>query len=148
MKNIFLLLSILLLMSCNNRIAQIELNRNDENQIRSVMKSQEDAWSKGDLHAFMDGYWKSDKLKFVGSRGITYGWSTTLNNYKRSYPNPKIMGKLHFDIDLMERLSSDTYYLIGRYTLTREKDTPTGYFNLIWKKINGKWKIVSDMTCG
>lgn len=148
MKNIFLLLSILLLMACNNIITQIEINRNDENQIRTVMKSQEDAWSKGDLEAFMEGYWESEKLKFVGSGGITYGWNTTLDNYKKSYPNTNVMGKLHFDIDLMERLSSDTYYLIGRYTLTREKDAPTGYFNLIWKKIKGEWKIVSDMTCG
>ena len=112
------------------------------------MKNQEEAWNKGDLKGFMRGYWKSDSLKFVGSRGISYGWNNTLGNYKKSYPNKEIMGKLHFDIDLIEKLSEDTYYLIGRYTLTRKNETPTGYFNLIWKNINGKWYIVTDMTCG
>lgn len=148
MKNIFFLLSFIILLSCNNKYKQLAINKADITQIETVIKNQQDAWNNGNLEEFMEGYWKNKKLKFVGSRGITYGWKTTLNNYKKSYPNPKIMGKLYFEVDLIERLSSDTYYLIGRYTLTREKDTPTGYFNLIWKKINGKWKIVSDMTCG
>ena len=37
----------------------------------------------GDIEGFMEGYIKSDDLKFVGSKGITYGWKQTLENYKR-----------------------------------------------------------------
>ena len=140
----------IVLFSCYQKssIITISPKESPQNKIISVMKIQEEAWNRGDLTGFMQGYWKSDSLKFVGSRGISYGWNKTLENYKKSYHNKEIMGKLHFDIDLIEKLSEDTYYLIGRYTLTRKNDTPSGYFNLIWKKINGKWFIITDMTCG
>ena len=134
-------------MSCHQKI-NIKNSTVDESEIIAAMKTQEAAWNRGDLTSFMEAYWKSDKLKFVGSHGINYGWQTTLENYQKSYPNTKVMGKLHFDIDLIERLGNDTYYLIGRYTLIRDKDEPSGYFNLIWRKIGVKWKIVTDMTCG
>ena len=58
------------------------------------------------------------------------------------------MGKLYFSIDALERIGKDGFYLIGRYELVRKNDKPEGYFTLIWKRINGKWKIISDMTCG
>jgi len=148
MKVLYLVLLILISASCNRSFDSSKSIVNAKKQIRKVMKTQEYAWSQGDITGFMKGYWKSDSLKFVGSRGITYGWQTTLENYKKSYPDTKTMGKLHFDIELIEKLSVDTYYLIGRYTLQREKDKPSGYFNLIWRKIKGNWKIITDMTCG
>lgn len=146
MKIISLISLILVIQSCN--ITKKQSNSNHSAKILEVLSMQEDAWNHGNINGFMEGYWKSDSLKFVGSQGITYGWESTLKNYQKSYPNTKIMGKLHFEVDLIEKLSDDTYYLIGRYTLKRESDEPTGYFNLIWRKINGKWKVVTDMTCG
>jgi ketosteroid isomerase-like protein len=147
MKSLYFILFLLSLTSCSKKISSNSSSTN-ENQIEAVLKMQEDAWNRGDISGFMEGYWKNKNLKFVGSKGINFGWETTLENYQKSYPNTSIMGKLHFDIDLIEKLSDDTYYLIGRYSLTRENDTPRGYFNLIWRKIDGKWKIVTDMTCG
>jgi hypothetical protein len=145
----FLFFSILiLLISCKTTSIGNNADIENKKEIRLVMQMQENAWNQGDIEKFMTGYWKNEKLKFVGSRGISYGWETTLSNYKKSYPNVEIMGKLHFEIDLIERLSDDTYYLIGRYSLQRKNDEPSGYFNLIWRKINGKWKIITDMTCG
>jgi len=148
MKYLSILIIIIALASCTDKIHNTRVDINAKNKITTVMKMQEKAWNDGDLVNFMQGYWKNDSLKFVGSRGITYGWQTTLNNYKKSYPDAKTMGKLHFEIDLIEKLSNDTYYLIGRYSLKREKDEPSGFFNLIWRKIDGKWKIITDMTCG
>ena len=148
MKNIFFVILLIFVSSCSHKTIVKNNSVSPEESIRNVMKMQENAWNRGDLTAFMQGYWKSDSLKFVGSRGISYGWNNTLENYKKSYPNTEIMGKLHFDIDLIEKLSEDTYYLIGRYILIRKNETPTGYFNLIWNNINGKWYIVTDMTCG
>ncbi len=147
MKFVSLLIFIAVLASCNNTSTS-KSAANAKEEIKKVMKMQEEAWNNGDLKQFMEGYWKNDSLKFVGSKGITYGWETTLNNYIKSYPDTTIMGKLHFDIDLIEKLGEDTYYLIGRYKLQRDKDEPSGYFNLIWKNINGEWKIITDMTCG
>ena len=147
MKFVSILIFIAVLVSCNNTSSS-KSGTTVKEEIKKVMKMQEEAWNNGDIKQFMEGYWKNDSLKFVGSKGITYGWQTTLDNYKKSYPDTNIMGKLHFDIDLIEKLGEDTYYLIGRYKLQREKDEPSGYFNLIWKNINGDWKIITDMTCG
>ena len=150
MKHITFILTIFLFFSCTaKKIDNKAISEQTEKEgIRKVMKMQEDAWNRGDIAGFMQGYWKDDSLKFIGSRGISYGWNTTLENYKKSYPNTDIMGKLHFEIDLIERLSDDIYYLVGKYTLIRKNDSPSGYFNLIWKKIDGKWYIMTDMTCG
>lgn len=123
-------------------------NASAEADIKSVMKMQEKAWSDGDIDQFMEGYWKSEDLSFVGRTGINKGWKTTLDNYIKGYPNREAMGSLTFDILEMNRLSEDVYHMIGRYTLVRKEDKPTGLFTLIWKHIDGKWVIVSDHTSG
>ena len=148
MKFVSLFIFIAVLASCNNKISTPKSDTDAKVEIKKIMKMQEEAWDNGDIKQFMEGYWNNDSLKFVGSKRITYGWQTTLDNYIKAYPDTTIMGKLHFDIDLIEKLGEGTYYLIGRYKLQREKDEPSGYFNLIWKNINGDWKIITDMTCG
>lgn len=133
-------------LSCST-VKQIP-NEKAESDIKAVMKMQELAWSDGDVYQFMEGYWKSENLSFVGRSGINKGWKTTLNNYIKGYPDKDAMGKLTFDILEMNRISADAYHMIGRYTLIRKSDKPTGLFTLIWKYIDGKWLIVSDHTSG
>lgn len=122
--------------------------KSDIDQIKTILDNQKKAWNKGNIDEFMLGYWRSDSLTFVGSRGLTFGWQTTLENYKKSYPTPEKMGKLEFQILKVELLSSHTAFMLGSYTLTRKEDNPTGIFTLIWKKINGRWVIICDQTCG
>lgn len=112
--------------------------------IRRVMAEQESAWNRADLEAFMDGYWKSDSLTFIGSRGITNGWQATLDSYKKGYPNAEAMGKLTFTILTLEILSPESAYVIGKWHLARTKGELGGHFTLLWKKIGGKWVIVAD----
>ena len=112
--------------------------------ILSVMDQQEKAWNKGDLSAFMEGYWKSDSLCFIGSRGLTHGWTQTLENYKKGYPNTDAMGQLKFTIVSVEQLSKKSAYVIGKWQLTRTKGDIGGHYTLLWKKIKGKWVIVAD----
>ncbi|MBX2962496.1 MAG: nuclear transport factor 2 family protein [Cyclobacteriaceae bacterium] len=114
--------------------------------IKNVMQLQQDAWNRADIESFMEGYWKSDSLKFIGRNGINYGWQTTLENYKKGYPTPEAMGKLTFTILSLELLSDTSAYLIGRWHLKRANDEPGGHFTLLWRKINGKWVIVADHT--
>jgi hypothetical protein len=92
----------------------------------------------------MEGYWKSDSLMFIGKNGITYGWEKTLSNYKKNYPDTTTMGKLHFDIILLRPLSSQYYSLTGRWNLKRSIGDLTGYFTLLFRKINGSWLIIAD----
>lgn len=122
----------------------LQAQSTDETIIRSLLDEQTKAWNRGDLEGFMAGYWKNDSLMFIGSSGVTYGYSKTLANYKRGYPTRERMGRLDFDIVRVDRLSPDLYFVIGKWTLTRTVGNLTGHYTLVLRKIEGEWKIVSD----
>ena len=116
----------------------------DKQAIAKVMHQQQIDWSNGDLNAFMQSYWKSDSLVFIGKRGPVYGWQQALDNYKKGYPGKAAMGKLSFRLDKIQLLGKTDAFVMGAWHLAREKDNPIGYFTLWFKKINGKWLIVCD----
>ncbi|MCJ0741222.1 YybH family protein [Pedobacter montanisoli] len=116
----------------------------DKEAILNVLEQQRLAWNKGDVEKYMQGYWKSDSLLFVGKNGPTYGWQKTLDNYKKGYPDKAAMGVLTFGIKKVEFLAKDKAFVLGSWHLQREKDEPKGYFTLILKKIDGLWKVVVD----
>jgi ketosteroid isomerase-like protein len=118
----------------------------DVQMVLQVLTAQQVAWNNGQLEAYMQGYWKSDSLTFIGKKGITKGWQSTLENYQKSYPDKSTMGQLSFEIVSLERLSSDAMYVIGKWNLEREmtKGNLSGHFTLVFKKIKGQWLIVSD----
>lgn len=108
------------------------------------MAEQETAWNQGNLEQFMAGYWRSDSLQFIGSSGLTFGWTKTLSNYKKTYPDAEKMGQLKFTILSVEVLSKRHAYVIGKWHLTRKAGDLSGYYTLLWQKIKGKWYIVAD----
>lgn len=116
----------------------------DEKKIRQIMAEQERAWNRGDLAGFMHGYWNSDSLRFIGSRGLTYGWRQTLENYKKGYPDQAAMGQLKFTIISVEKTGKRAAFVIGKWHLTRQAGDLSGHFTLLWRKINGHWVIVAD----
>jgi ketosteroid isomerase-like protein len=119
----------------------------DRKAIVQVMDSQTQAWNTGNLDQFMQGYWQSDSLKFIGSGGITYGWQNTLDRYRKRYPDQAARGTLRFEILNVDITSKDAAFVIGRFFLTRpQQGDASGYFTLLWRKINGQWKIVVDHT--
>jgi uncharacterized protein (TIGR02246 family) len=117
---------------------------NQDAAIRQILEKQTEAWNKGDLNAFMQTYWKSDSLVFVGKNGVTYGWQHTLDNYRKGYPDKTAMGRLQFTIIRIEFLSDQVYNVIGKWHLTRTIGNLQGHYTLIIKRINGKWLIVQD----
>lgn len=118
--------------------------QSNEEAIRGIMANQEQAWNNGDLEGFMQGYWENDSLVFIGSKGLTYGWQNTLDNYKKSYPDKAAMGTLVFTLNKIEATDSKSAYVIGKWSLIREKDNPNGHFTLYWRKIKCTWVIVAD----
>ena len=118
----------------------------DEQAIRSVMSMQQDAWNNYDLEGFMQGYWKSDSLKFYGSGGITKGWQQTLDNYKKGYPTKEHVGELTFTLKAISPIEENSYYVMGQYHLKRSVGDAQGEFLIILKKIDGQWKIIADMS--
>ena len=118
--------------------------RNDEQQIRELLDRQTRDWNRGDVEAFMNGYWENDSLMFIGKTGVTYGWTNTLNNYKKGYPDTAAMGKLSFDIIKIKRLSKKYYFVVGKWSLKRSIGDVSGHYNLLFEKINGRWVIIAD----
>jgi uncharacterized protein (TIGR02246 family) len=116
----------------------------DEREIRALLAKQTAAWNEGNLNRFMETYWKSDSLMFVGKSGITYGWNNTLQNYKKGYPDTIAMGRLSFDILVVKRLSREYFQVIGKWHLQRSIGNLSGHYTLILRKIDGQWLIVSD----
>lgn len=121
-----------------------EIKHSETALIKDVMEMQELSWNKGDIESFMSGYWKSDSILFIGSKGPTYGWHKTLSNYQNSYPNKEKMGQLSFGYIKIELIDKSNAYVIGTWELNRKEDTLQGHFSLIWKKIEGSWKIIAD----
>jgi ketosteroid isomerase-like protein len=141
MKKIILLFSLTLLST------QIIFSQNNDfNKIKELMTTQSEAWNRGDIDGFMTTYWKSEKLQFIGSKGITYGWKNTLYRYKKSYPSKETMGFLTFDIINLDKRSRKVISVVGKWHLKRDADLGNlkGHFLLILKKIKGKWLIVAD----
>jgi len=117
-----------------------------EKSMRNVLDNQVKAWNNGDMEQYMNGYWKSDSLRFIGKNGIKYGWQNTLNNYKKSYPDKATMGVLKFDILSVELLSNDKGFVIGKWEIKQEKGVINGIFSLLFKEIKGNWVIICDHT--
>ncbi|MDO1501745.1 nuclear transport factor 2 family protein [Winogradskyella maritima] len=155
MKYLLLLLVSLMCYSCISVKADVNSNstvytsdyNQDRRAILQVMEAQEIAWNNGDMEVFMQGYWKSDSLKFYGSNGLTKGWDNTLANYKRGYPTKAESGTLNFVINDVSAIENQSYWVMGEYHLKREVGDADGVFIIIFKKINGEWKIVADMSC-
>lgn len=116
----------------------------DEKAIQKIMDDQVFYWNKGDLDNFVKGYWKNDSVMFIGSKGIVYGYDNTLDRYKKSYKNAAEMGQLKFTILHLKRLSPEYYFLTGRFDLKRTVGDLSGHFTLLFQKIKGEWKIISD----
>lgn len=115
-----------------------------EQRIRMLLTRQTEAWNRGDVVSFMQTYWKSDSLMFIGKSGVVWGWQSTLANYQRGYPDTAAMGKLAFDIIQIKPLSRKHYFVVGKWMLTRTAGNLSGHYTLLVQKIRGQWLIVAD----
>ena len=121
-----------------------ESAKEDQMAIQAIMDRQEACWNQGDITCFMEGYWPSDSLMYIGSSGITYGYDNALDRYRRNYPDQANMGTLTFRIVTLERLASDAYHMVGEWKLDREVGNIGGHFTLLFRKIDEVWVIVKD----
>lgn len=128
-------------------ITNAQINKDSEiKAINKVLKKQRIAWSNNNIEEFMEGYWKSDSLAFYGNKGVIYGWENTLDHYLTYYPTAAYTGKLSFKINAVNNIAPDSYYVLGEYHIKREVGNADGIFMLVFKKINGAWKIIADTS--
>lgn len=140
MRSLFIIIALLALCGQNPLQAQSK----DEARILNLMDAQTKAWNQGNLEGFMETYWKSDSLLFIGKKGPTYGWKATLENYKKGYPDTAAMGKLSFHLLELKKLAGDVYFVVGKWMLARTAGDLSGHFTIVLRKIKGEWKIIAD----
>ncbi|MFZ9045084.1 MAG: YybH family protein [Cyclobacteriaceae bacterium] len=116
-----------------------------EEKIKSIMQAQVEQWNKGNIEGFMKGYWESDELVFIGSKGLTYGWKKTLENYKKGYPDRAAMGNLDFTFKEFKPLGRRHMLVIGKWHIHRTSgESLEGHFSLIWELKGKNWVIIAD----
>ena len=135
-----LLISSLILILAGIATAQSK----DEAIIRKILDGQTAAWNRGDIDGFMAGYWKSDKLEFVGGASVTRGWQATLDRYKKNYDTSDKMGTLSFSDLEFTQISKDAAFIVMTWSIARAKDNPHGKSTLLFRKFKEGWRIVVD----
>jgi len=118
----------------------------DRSAIRAVLDAQEEAWNRGDIAAFLTGYWHSPDLTFAGSNGIFRGWDAVQARYKKNYPDRSAMGTLDFSNLEFRFLGPDAALVLGHWHLKRERDELGGVFTLVLRRFPEGWRIIHDHT--
>lgn len=114
--------------------------------VRAVLEAQTAAWNRGDVEAFMEGYERSDDIRFISGDTLTRGWQTVTDRYKRNYDTREKMGTLAFSELDVKPISPFYAVVSGRFQLTRTGDTPRGRFTLLFRRTAEGWRIVHDHT--
>jgi uncharacterized protein (TIGR02246 family) len=148
MRKVLLALAMVCAVSCISP----QGNGGDDAAIRAVLSAQVDAWNKGDVTTFMQGYENSTETTFVG-KTVNKGYEPILKRYQANYSTPAQMGKLTFsnlEVKLLPSACGATEYAVvtGNFHLERAEKGPAtkddGIFSLVWRKGPDGWKIVLD----
>jgi ketosteroid isomerase-like protein len=123
-----------------------EMREADREAITAVLTAQQAAWNRGDVDAFLVGYWHSPELTFSGSSGVSRGWDGVMARYKKNYPDRAAMGQLEFSGLEFHWLGRDAALVMGNWHLKRDKGDVGGVFSLVWQRFPEGWKIVHDHT--
>jgi ketosteroid isomerase-like protein len=147
----FLVFPILLLLittsSARTGSAQsAESSRFDAQAVKDLLLHQQADWNRGDVTAFMRGYWNSPQLTFAGSTNFTRGWEPVLARYQHSYPDKAAMGHLDFSDLEIRPLGPDAALVLGRWRITKDTGETGGIFTLVLQRFPEGWRIVHDHT--
>ena len=116
--------------------------------VRAVLDAQVEAWNRGDLEAFMAGYWRSPELVFCSGATVTKGWQATLERYRKRYQaEGREMGRLGFDAVEVLAMGPGAAAARGAWRLRMsDGKQPHGLFTLLLRRTDGAWRIVHDHT--
>lgn len=144
----FILLAMALLLPAGYMPAFSQSSK-EETEIRAVLAAQEVAWNRADVAAFMEGYEKSAELTFSGTSGVTRGWQSVLERYRRRYPGAEAMGKLRYSAIEVRLVGAEAALVLGQFHLTRAEKAggdAAGHFSLVFRKTPSGWRIIHDHT--
>jgi ketosteroid isomerase-like protein len=144
------LLSLLAIVATASTSAQpVDTVQTDpETLIQKTLMAQVAAWNAGDIPGFMDGYVRSDELRFAGGGTVHHGWQKTLERYQSRYSSRELMGELTFsDLQILV-LSPDYAEVFGRFHLKRGAAVgdASGLFTLLMERHGDRWLVRHDHT--
>ncbi len=101
-------------------------------------------WNRGDLNCVVNDFYAKDFI-YVGDNIITSKKMLT-QHYQNAFASSqsKNLGQLKFDFIWCRKLGADHIETIEKYNLFKNKNVNYGYDLLVWKKIAGVYKIVTD----
>ena len=115
-------------------------------EVRAVWNAQVEAWNRGDLEAFMTGYWNSPDLVFFSNKTETRGWQQTLDRYRMTYKaEGRQMGTLDFPQLEFKVLSPEAVLARGQWRLKMPNGKEaTGMTSVTFQRLPEGWRIVHD----
>jgi ketosteroid isomerase-like protein len=118
----------------------------DEQAVRAVLATQQDAWNGGDIEGFMAGYARTDALVFTSGGNIRRGWQETHDKFVARYGADKeTMGKLAFEILGVQPVGADGAVVLGRWSLDGP-NAGAGVFSVILERQRDGWRVIHDHT--
>ena len=115
-------------------------------EIQALLDSQSDAWNRGDIEGFMEGYERSNALLFTSGGNIRRGFDETLAKYRKSYVDAKAMGHLTFQLLDVRSIGPVGAVALGEWKLTETPRKAEGLFSLVLIRTESGWRIVHDHT--
>jgi beta-aspartyl-peptidase (threonine type) len=119
----------------------------DRAAISAVLDRQVEAWNRGDLAAYMDGYARTPALVFTSGGNVRRGWQEAFDHYQARYAtDAKAMGTLAFHVDSIDAVGADGAVVLGHYDLTGTTHAGRGVFTLVLERRPEGWRIIHDHT--
>ena len=119
----------------------------DRVSITKVLHDQREAWNRGDIEAFMEGYVKGEELVFTSGAEIRRGWQVTLDRYRSRYgEDSSTMGTLAFEVLGIQSLGAEGAVVLGRWQLSGLASPAGGVFTVVLARGAEGWRIVHDYT--
>lgn len=119
----------------------------DRTAITTLLDDQRQAWNRGDIAAFMEGYVHTPDLVFTSGGSIRRGWQETHDRYLARYgTDASTMGTLAFEVLELTPLGADGAVVLGRWALSDLDEPAGGVFTVVLERRAEGWRIVHDHT--
>jgi peptidoglycan/xylan/chitin deacetylase (PgdA/CDA1 family)/ketosteroid isomerase-like protein len=142
-----------------DRIATARREREARGQVAALLKTQAEAWNRGDMEAFTSVY--AEDASFASPTGLTRGRQEVLDRYRKKYPDAASRGTLSFEL-LESRLASGVEVsvfgdavpsdvhgvsVLARWKLAYpDKPEASGLTLLVLRPSRDSWEIVQDAS--
>jgi peptidoglycan/xylan/chitin deacetylase (PgdA/CDA1 family) len=145
-----------------DRLAALRRAADARDAVAALLKTQADAWNRGDLEAFTSVY--AEDASFLSPTGLAQGRQQVLERYRRRYPDRKAMGTLTLEILEARPAQGVEFTALGDARPSRvhglsvaarwrlaypgqpDRKTAEGMTLLVLQRQGDSWQIVQDAS--